>query len=55
MLGGDVIVKFGNVEIKNLYDFTNALGEHKPGDQVDVVYKRGNETKTTKVTLEKRN
>jgi hypothetical protein len=55
MLGGDIIVKFGNAEIKNLYDFNYALGEHKPGDQVEVVFKRGSETKTTKVTLEKRN
>jgi hypothetical protein len=55
MLGGDIIVKFGSAEIKNLYDFNYALGEHKPGDQVEVVFKRGSETKTTKVTLEKRN
>lgn len=55
LLGGDVIVKFGKVEIKNLYDFNYALGEHKPGDEVEVVFKRGNDTKTVKVTLEKRN
>ena len=51
---GDIIVKFGKVEIKNLYDFTYALGEYKPGDQVDVVIKRGNDTKTMHVVLEKR-
>lgn len=55
MQGGDVIVKFGNMEIKNLYDFTYALGECKPGDEVDVVIKRGAETKTVKVKLERRN
>jgi aminopeptidase YwaD len=55
MTGGDIIVKFGTVDIKNLYDFTYALGEHKPGDEVDVVIKRGAETKTVKVKLEKRN
>ena len=55
MTGGDIIVKFGKVEIKNLYDFTYALGEYKPGDEVDVVIKRGAETKTVKVKLEKRN
>jgi len=53
--GGDVIVKFGKVDIKNLYDFTYALGEHKPGDEVTVVVKRGNETKTFVVKLERRN
>ena len=51
---GDIIIKFGKVEIKNLYDFTYALGEYKPGDEVDVVIKRGTETKTLRVTLEKR-
>jgi aminopeptidase YwaD len=53
--GGDVIVKFGNVEIKNIYDFTYALGEYRPGDEVDVVFKRGDETKTVQVKLERRN
>jgi aminopeptidase YwaD len=51
---GDIIVKFGRVEIKNLYDFTYALGEYKPGDPVEVVIKRGNESKTMHVILEKR-
>ncbi|MDP2884855.1 MAG: M28 family peptidase [Ignavibacteria bacterium] len=55
MAGGDIIVKFGKVDIKNLYDFTYALGEYKPGDEVDVVVKRGAETKTVRVKLEKRN
>jgi aminopeptidase YwaD len=53
--GGDIIVKFGKVEVKNLYDFTYALGEHKPGDEVEVVVKRGKEILTMKVKLEKRN
>lgn len=54
LVGGDVIVKFGRVDIKNLYDFTYALGEYKPGDEVDVTVKRGTETKTMKVVLERR-
>lgn len=52
--GGDIIIKFGKVDIKNLYDFTYALGEYKPGDEVAVVVKRGKETLNMKVTLEKR-
>jgi aminopeptidase YwaD len=52
---GDIIVKFGKTDVKNLYDFTYALGEHKPGDEVEVVVKRGKEMITTKVKLEKRN
>jgi aminopeptidase YwaD len=53
--GGDVIVKFGSVDVKNLYDFTYALGEHKPGDEVEVIVKRGKEMLTMNVKLEKRN
>jgi hypothetical protein len=52
---GDIIVKFGKVEIKNLYDYTYALQEYKPGDEVELVFKRGLETKTTKLTLGTRN
>lgn len=52
--GGDIIIKFGKVDIKNLYDFTYALGEYKPGDEVALVVKRGNETLNMKVLLEKR-
>lgn len=52
--GGDVIVKFGTIEIKNLYDYTFALGEYKPGDEVDVVVMRGAETKTLRLTIGRR-
>ncbi|MEX2190893.1 MAG: M28 family peptidase [Bacteroidota bacterium] len=53
--GGDVIVKFGKIEIKNLYDYTFALGEYKPGDEVEVIVKRGTETKNFRLTIGKRN
>ncbi|HEY6951095.1 MAG TPA: M28 family peptidase [Bacteroidota bacterium] len=52
---GDIIVKFGKVDVKNLYDYTFAIGEYRPGDEVDVVVKRGKETINTKVKLEKKN
>ena len=29
---GDVLVRFGEKEIRNIYDYTYALGERKPGD-----------------------
>jgi len=53
--GGDVMIKFGKVDVKNVYDYTYALGEYVPGDEVDVIVKRGDETKTLKVKLERRN
>lgn len=40
---GDVIIKFGNMEIKDIYDYTKALSEYKPGDEVEIVILR-NET-----------
>jgi hypothetical protein len=49
--GGDVIIKFGDREIKSITDYTYALGEHKPGDELDVIVKRGDETLNLKMTL----
>jgi hypothetical protein len=46
--GGDVMIAFGGMPIKTLYDFTFALREKKPGDRVDVVVLRdGKEVKAT--------
>ena len=55
LTGGDVIVKFGKFDVKNIYDYTYALQEYKPGDEVEVIVMRGNEKLTKKVKLEKRN
>jgi predicted metalloprotease with PDZ domain len=48
---GDIIIRFGDKTIKNIYDYTYALQDHRPGDLVDVVVKRGGEQVTLKVTL----
>lgn len=50
----DVILKFGGRTVKSIYDLTYLLEEHKPGDQVEVVLKRGDEIVTVQVTLEAR-
>ena len=42
---------FGGREVKDLYTYSDALYAHKPGDEVEVVYLRGGERRTTKVTL----
>ncbi|MFB3920827.1 MAG: M28 family peptidase [Terriglobia bacterium] len=52
--GGDVLIEFGNKKIDNLYDFTYALREHKPGDKVMVTVLRRGEKLTREVTLEVR-
>lgn len=51
---GDIIVKFGTIDIKNLYDYTFALAEYKPGDEVEVVVKRGNDFVKSMLTLGRR-
>ena len=51
---GDVIVKFGGKDVKNIYDFTYMLGEYKPGDEVVVVVKRGDQELSLTAKLEAR-
>jgi hypothetical protein len=52
--GGDTIVKIDAVKIDNIYDFTFVLQQHRPGDAIQVVVKRGAEQKTVPVTLGRR-
>ncbi|MCE1163967.1 MAG: M20/M25/M40 family metallo-hydrolase [Bacteroidetes bacterium] len=54
ILAGDIMIKFGDKEIKNIYDYTDALGQHKPGQEVDVTVKRDDKEVTLKVTLGKK-
>ena len=49
--GGDIIISFGGKKISNIYDFTYALGDFVPGDEVDVIVKRGAEEITFKIKL----
>jgi membrane-associated protease RseP (regulator of RpoE activity) len=51
---GDLLVEFAGEPIKNLYDFTDALGSKKPGDVVAVVVKRNGQDIKVNVTLEAR-
>ncbi|MBI2760762.1 MAG: trypsin-like peptidase domain-containing protein [Chloroflexi bacterium] len=47
---GDVLVKVGDVEIKNVGDLTRALTQYTPGQPVKVQYYRGNQSSTVDVT-----
>jgi hypothetical protein len=49
--GGDIIISFGGKKISNIYDFTYALGDFVPGDEVDVIVKRGEQEITYKIKL----
>jgi aminopeptidase YwaD len=48
---GDIIVKFGDLTVKSVQDYTVALSGHKPGDVVKIVVQRGGETVTLTATL----
>jgi hypothetical protein len=48
---GDIIVTFGERTIKNVYDYTYALQDHRPGDKVEVTVMRGSEKVTVTATL----
>lgn len=48
---GDIIVKFGDLTVKSVQDYTVALSGHRPGDVVKIVVQRGKETVTLTATL----
>jgi len=51
---GDIITKFGDKKISNIYDFTYAIGNYKPGDKVKVVVKRAEEELEVELELKAR-
>ncbi|MBX7219309.1 MAG: M28 family peptidase [Blastocatellia bacterium] len=54
MLAGDVLVKIAGRDIKNVYDYTYALQELKPGEETEIVVVRGKERLTLKLIPGKR-
>lgn len=54
LVAGDVIVEFGGRAVKDLYDFSDALYLHRPGDAVSVVVLRHGDRKQFTVHLGKR-
>jgi aminopeptidase YwaD len=51
---GDRVVKIGNRDVKNVYDYTYALGEMKAGQEYVVEVKRGGEKLVLKIVPEAR-
>ncbi len=49
---GDVITKIDDENISTTGDLDSAIGSHKIGDQLDIVYYRGNVQKEATATLE---
>ena len=54
LISGDVIIKFGERTIKNLYDYSYSLSEHRPGERVTVIWIRDGEEMTGVLELVKR-
>ncbi|WP_051472281.1 S1C family serine protease [Patulibacter minatonensis] len=48
---GDVITKIGDTAVTNAEVMGTAVDAHQPGEQVEVTYTRGGDTRTAKVTL----
>ncbi|MBQ0050758.1 MAG: trypsin-like peptidase domain-containing protein [Treponema sp.] len=53
-LGGDIITKIDNIDVRTYADYTSALEAKKPGDTVTVTVYRNDEYKKLKVTLDSR-
>ncbi|MEP0860454.1 MAG: M28 family peptidase [Ignavibacterium sp.] len=51
---GDIITKFGDKKISNIYDFTYAIGNYKPGDKVKVLIKRADQELEVELELKAR-
>jgi len=54
LVGGDIMVEFDGKKVENLYDYTYALRQKKPGDVVVVKFIRKGQAESTTVTLEQR-
>ena len=52
LLEGDVIIKMGDIEIADIYDYMNALSKFRKGDSTVVVVERGTDTLSLKVVFE---
>ncbi len=50
----DTIIKFGGKDVRNIYDFMYLLEKYKPGDQVEILVRRGADNVTLSATLEAR-
>ena len=51
---GDKVIKLAGRDVKNVYDYTYALGEMKGGQEYEVVVMRDGQRLTTKITPESR-
>ncbi|MGQ9863800.1 MAG: Do family serine endopeptidase [Bacteroidia bacterium] len=48
---GDVIIKVGEVPVKNTAELQEQIGRYRPGDEVKITYLRGDKSNVVQVTL----
>ena len=51
---GDLITRLGKTPVKNVYDYTYALGELRAGEEVEIAIRRDGRDMVLKITPEKR-
>lgn len=51
MQAGDIIIRIGEREVKDIYDYMEGLGQYSSGDETTVVVKRGEDELTLSVTF----
>jgi aminopeptidase YwaD len=51
---GDLVTRLGKTPVKNVYDYTYALGELRAGEEVEILIRRDGREMTLKITPEKR-
>jgi len=49
--GDDIIVRIGEMDVPDLQAMTDALRSHQPGDSVDIVIRRGDQSTTVRARL----
>lgn len=52
--GDDIITRIGDMDIPDLEAMANALRAHRPGDVVNIVFRRGDSTRTVRARLGRR-
>jgi hypothetical protein len=51
LIKGDVIVQIGEAKVQHFKDLQDAINEQLPGDEIDVLYRRGDKIQSVKVRL----
>lgn len=51
---GDLIIRFGDTKVLNIYDYMDAMNRYKPGDVVAITFIRDGKEHQVQVTLEAR-